>query len=126
MKASPHTAQAFERLFQGDAVSTQFRELGDDPGIGHLQIFQSRGAMMGASNPHPHYQIWATRSLPEIPVRETDAQREYLRAHGKCLLCEYCRLEGDKICALWPRTLRSSQSMRLVWRAVSIISGPSG
>jgi UDPglucose--hexose-1-phosphate uridylyltransferase len=52
--------------------------------------------MMGASNPHPHCQIWATRSLPEFPTRETDAQREYLRALGKCLLCEYCRLEEEQ------------------------------
>lgn len=76
--------------------ANQFRELGDDPGIGYVQIFENRGALMGASNPHPHCQIWATRSLPEIPTRETDAQREYLRAHGKCLLCKYCRLEEEQ------------------------------
>ncbi len=34
--------------------------------------------------------------LPEIPTRETDAQREYLRAHRKCLLCEYCSLEEEQ------------------------------
>src|SRR5208283_4123092 len=38
----------------------QFRELGNLENIGHVQIFENRGAMMGASNPHPHCQIWAT------------------------------------------------------------------
>ena len=40
------------------------------PQINHVQIFENRGAMMGASNPHPHCQIWATHSVPEIPGKE--------------------------------------------------------
>src|SRR5882672_4774981 len=43
----------------------QFRDLGARPEINHVQIFENRGAMMGASNPHPHCQIWATHSVPE-------------------------------------------------------------
>ncbi len=43
------------------------------PEINHVQIFENRGEMMGASNPHPHCQIWATASIPEQPARELEA-----------------------------------------------------
>ncbi|MGA2101723.1 MAG: UDP-glucose--hexose-1-phosphate uridylyltransferase [Candidatus Sulfotelmatobacter sp.] len=71
----------------------QFRELGSLENINHVQIFENRGAMMGASNPHPHCQIWATYSIPEAPAKELLAQRAYLQSHGKCLLCDYTALE---------------------------------
>src|SRR5262249_23700982 len=38
----------------------QFNDLGSREWVQHVQIFENRGAMMGASNPHPHCQIWAT------------------------------------------------------------------
>jgi UDPglucose--hexose-1-phosphate uridylyltransferase len=71
----------------------QFRELGGLEEIRHVQIFENRGAMMGASNPHPHCQIWATSSIPEEPSKELAAQHAYLRAHNRCLLCDYVALE---------------------------------
>jgi UDPglucose--hexose-1-phosphate uridylyltransferase len=48
---------------------------------------------MGASNPHPHCQIWATASIPEVPAKELCCQQSYLTSHGLCLLCDYCKLE---------------------------------
>ena len=71
----------------------QFRELGDMAGIHHVQIFENRGAMMGASNPHPHCQIWATASIPEAPSKELVSQGAYYRASERCLLCDYIELE---------------------------------
>lgn len=71
----------------------QFRELGSLGEISHVQIFENRGAMMGASNPHPHCQIWATASIPEAPTKELTAQRAYRQAHNTCLLCDYIALE---------------------------------
>jgi UDPglucose--hexose-1-phosphate uridylyltransferase len=72
----------------------QFRELSGLDSINHVQIFENRGTMMGASNPHPHCQIWATCSIPQEPTKELIAQRAYLRTHGTCLLCDYWALEG--------------------------------
>lgn len=72
----------------------QFRELGGLPGINYVQIFENRGAMMGASNPHPHCQVWATASVPGEPSKELATQRAYLKAHSQCLLCDYVALEG--------------------------------
>jgi UDPglucose--hexose-1-phosphate uridylyltransferase len=71
----------------------QFRELGAMQNINHVQIFENRGAMMGASNPHPHCQIWATWSLPEVPAKESAAQAGYYGSSGRCLLCDYVALE---------------------------------
>jgi UDPglucose--hexose-1-phosphate uridylyltransferase len=76
--------------------TNQFVELNARPGIGHVQIFENRGALMGASNPHPHCQVWATRSLPEAPARELVTQKNYLHKHGSCLLCDYLALEGSQ------------------------------
>ena len=71
----------------------QFRELGGLETINHVQIFENRGAMMGASNPHPHCQIWATHSIPQEPSKELAGQRNYMRSHNSCLLCDYLSLE---------------------------------
>ncbi len=74
----------------------QFRELGEMAQINHVQIFENRGAMMGASNPHPHCQIWATCSIPDIPAKEVACQASYLDQHRSCLLCDYVRLEDQQ------------------------------
>lgn len=74
----------------------QFRELGGLESINHVQIFENRGAMMGASNPHPHCQAWATASIPDEPAKELAAQGAYLHSHGTCLLCDYIALEQEQ------------------------------
>jgi UDPglucose--hexose-1-phosphate uridylyltransferase len=71
----------------------QFRELGALKTINHVQIFENRGAMMGASNPHPHCQIWATASLPVEPRKELAAQHSYFKGNKRCLLCDYVDVE---------------------------------
>jgi UDPglucose--hexose-1-phosphate uridylyltransferase len=72
------------------------RELSVVPGIQHVQVFENRGEMMGASNPHPHCQIWATSTIPEAPSRELAAQKTYLNKHQSCLLCDYIALEDTQ------------------------------
>jgi UDPglucose--hexose-1-phosphate uridylyltransferase len=72
----------------------EFRQLGARENIRHVQIFENRGTMMGASNPHPHGQIWATASIPEAPAKELAAQGDYLRLRKRCLLCDYLELEN--------------------------------
>lgn len=74
----------------------QFRELGGRPEIKHVQIFENRGATMGASNPHPHCQIWATASIPEAAGKELAAQQAYRQAHQGCLLCDYAAVEEQQ------------------------------
>ena len=79
-----------------DVWVEQYQELGALPQIGYVQIFENRGAMMGASNPHPHGQIWATEHLPLNVAREQDAQAEYFAANGRTLLADYLALELEE------------------------------
>ena len=76
-----------------DQWAAQATELGAMPEIHYVQIFENRGAMMGASNPHPHCQIWATEHLPDEPSLELAAQQTYFAAHGQTLLAAYLELE---------------------------------
>src|SRR5271156_5081663 len=79
-----------------DVWSREFESLSKISWIRYIQIFENRGAMMGASNPHPPGQIWASASLPNLPARELDSFREYSNAKGTCLLCDYLRIELER------------------------------
>jgi UDPglucose--hexose-1-phosphate uridylyltransferase len=59
-----------------------------------VQLFENRGAMMGASNPHPHGQLWAGSALPNEPAKEERSQADYLAEHGLPLLVDYVQLEA--------------------------------
>jgi UDPglucose--hexose-1-phosphate uridylyltransferase len=76
-----------------DLWTGQYLELGARDDIGYVQIFENRGAVMGCSNPHPHGQIWASRSMPTIPAAEQRRQSEYREENGECLLCRYVKRE---------------------------------
>jgi UDPglucose--hexose-1-phosphate uridylyltransferase len=76
-----------------DVWVAQYVELGQMEKIKWVQIFENRGAMMGASNPHPHGQIWANSHLPNEAVKEVTAQTDYKLKRHTCLLCDYMKLE---------------------------------
>ncbi|MBN2049850.1 MAG: UDP-glucose--hexose-1-phosphate uridylyltransferase [Spirochaetales bacterium] len=83
-----------------DAWTEEYRLHGADESINYVTIFENRGEMMGASNPHPHCQIWANETVPPIPGKKTWYQMEYLQYHGSNLLLDYCELErkaGERI-----------------------------
>jgi UDPglucose--hexose-1-phosphate uridylyltransferase len=83
-----------------DAWTREYSEIGGLDWIKYVQIFENRGAMMGASNPHPHGQIWATDFIPDEPGAETAAQRDHLAGSGRCLLCGYVEAEraaGERV-----------------------------
>ena len=89
-----------EAVVQGWVDQTQ--ELGRSDQIAYVQIFENKGAMMGASNPHPHNQIWASSHIPNEPAKETYAMQEYLDQHASCLICSYLQFEngsGDRTVA---------------------------
>ncbi len=71
-------------------------ELGCDPRIRSVQIFENRGAMMGCSNPHPHGQIWANENLPNELAQEVVAFKDYRKLHHTTLLQDYLQLELTK------------------------------
>jgi UDPglucose--hexose-1-phosphate uridylyltransferase len=86
-----------------DVWGDEYAELGALPGIRHVQIFENCGAMMGASNPHPHGQIWAEEKIPNEPAKEAACQLRHREERHSCLLCDYLDLE-------------TRENERIVWK----------
>jgi len=83
-----------------DAWADEVARLGGRDDIGHVQVFENKGAMMGCSNPHPHCQVWATAHVPTAALRRAAGQRRYQEEHGRDLLgdcLERERREGERI-----------------------------
>jgi UDPglucose--hexose-1-phosphate uridylyltransferase len=78
----------------------QWQDLSQRPDIGAVTMFENRGAMMGASNPHPHGQIWATSSVPHELSIEVTRQSDHFAKHGSPLLVDYVARElatGERV-----------------------------
>ena len=71
----------------------QTQQLGALDFVKFVQVFENKGAAMGASNPHPHCQVWASEHVPTEAAKEVRSQADYLRVHSACLLCDYLALE---------------------------------
>ncbi len=82
--------EAIERVIE--VWTSQYAELGADPRISHVQIFENRGAAMGASSPHPHGQVWATEHVPMHVQRE----QERLGA-APTLIADYIAGEDERV-----------------------------
>jgi UDPglucose--hexose-1-phosphate uridylyltransferase len=79
---------------------TEFAQLGLDPKINNVQIFENKGKMMGNSNPHPHCQIWAQSSIPMEVTKETKNFKKYFDLKKRTILSDYLKLElklGERI-----------------------------
>lgn len=83
-----------------DLWASQFVELAEEHAW--IQVFENRGAAMGASNPHPHGQIWAGAALPNEPRKEDREQHLYFEENGAPLLLDYIQQEagGERIVAV--------------------------
>ncbi len=79
-----------------DTWIEQYLEIGNKDFISYVQIFENRGSVMGASNPHPHGQIWANEHIPDIPATEDRMQKDYFNNHGTALLEDYVKEEREK------------------------------
>ena len=96
---SPRHDLTISRMSQAEASHVvqawreQFNELDQDERFNHVQIFENRGELMGASNPHPHCQIWANATVPNIPERELDSFLGHYNSRQSCLLCDYLSSE---------------------------------
>ncbi len=79
-----------------DTWASQYETLGDRPDIHAVTIFENRGAMMGASSPHPHGQVWANQTIPNELAREVAFQDAHFADVGRCLLCDYVEIELER------------------------------
>jgi UDPglucose--hexose-1-phosphate uridylyltransferase len=71
----------------------QWCELSARPDIAAVTLFENRGEMMGASNPHPHGQLWASSIIPDEQQREATQQAAYYQTHQRALLLDYAHEE---------------------------------
>nr|WP_294299919.1 UDP-glucose--hexose-1-phosphate uridylyltransferase [uncultured Chryseobacterium sp.] len=76
-----------------DVWQQQYEELGSLDYIGHVQIFENKGQMMGCSNPHPHGQIWAQSSIPSIISKTQENLKKYFERNGTSMLEDYVKKE---------------------------------
>src|SRR5260370_25685188 len=76
-----------------DTWVEQHGALGANPAINYVQIFENRGAMMGATIPHPPCQIWSRHGLPSEVAKEQASQLAWRQARSASRLCEFARLE---------------------------------
>lgn len=76
-----------------DLWTAQYADLGSRDFIHYVQIFENKGQMMGCSNPHPHGQIWAQRTIPDEPARETLQMQHHYAQHHRSLLTDYLAQE---------------------------------
>jgi UDPglucose--hexose-1-phosphate uridylyltransferase len=68
-----------------------------------VQVFENKGSAMGASNPHPHGQVWASDFIPNEPAKEDKHQRAYFEQHHSPLLIDYAAREierGERVVTL--------------------------
>jgi len=76
-----------------DVWALEYAELGKEKFINYVQIFENKGELMGCSNPHPHGQIWAQKSIPVEPAKEQKQFLNYYKKENKSLLKQYLAAE---------------------------------
>ncbi|RKY59003.1 MAG: galactose-1-phosphate uridylyltransferase [Candidatus Neomarinimicrobiota bacterium] len=82
----------------------QYQELSKE--YNWVQIFENKGDIMGASNPHPHGQIWSGNFIPTQVDKENFFLEKYYRDHSEPLLLAY----ADKELLLKERIVCSNES----------------
>lgn len=96
---APHHSLSMAEMTQAQIASIiacwseQSAELGAK--YAHVQIFETKGAMLGASSPHPHGQLWASDYLPQEIATEDRTQATWLRDHGAPMLLQLAEREAD-------------------------------
>ena len=96
---SPNHSLTLPLMGVGDIIEVinlwqkEYSDLGSDPNINHVQIFENKGAIMGCSNPHPHGQIWAQRSIPQEVEKKVVRQKSYWDKNNSSLLGDYLKQE---------------------------------
>lgn len=79
-----------------DAWTAETRALSETGTLASVQIFENRGDAMGASNPHPHCQIWANETVPDELAPEVRRQQAHSERTGRAMLLDYADLEETR------------------------------
>ncbi len=66
----------------------RYLELGANPEVKYVLVFENRGEAVGVTLHHPHGQIYAFPYVPPVVERELAAWRAHRQRTGRCLLCD--------------------------------------
>jgi UDPglucose--hexose-1-phosphate uridylyltransferase len=73
----------------------QYEELGSQPDVKHVLVFENKGEVVGVSNPHPHCQIYATNFIFKTIEIEAAASRRYYEENKRVLFQDIIKSERD-------------------------------
>ncbi|MCL6294836.1 UDP-glucose--hexose-1-phosphate uridylyltransferase [Jejuia spongiicola] len=96
---SPDHSKSLADMHKKDIVKVvkiwqkEYKLLGEDKMINHVQIFENKGSVMGCSNPHPHGQIWSQSTLPNEVKKKNNQQEAYYSKNKSSLLGDYLNQE---------------------------------
>jgi len=82
------------------AWQAQYRELGAEPDVSSVLIFENKGEVVGVSNPHPHCQIYATNFVWKTFETEVLAGARHFAETGRILFQDVLdseRADGRRI-----------------------------
>jgi UDPglucose--hexose-1-phosphate uridylyltransferase len=66
----------------------RYDELGRRDDVAYVLIFENKGAVVGATLPHPHGQIYAYPDVPPRVASTLQVARQHLQRTGRCVACE--------------------------------------
>jgi UDPglucose--hexose-1-phosphate uridylyltransferase len=69
-------------------LKLQFEELGKLGNVENVLIFENKGKETGASNPHPHGQIYATPFIPKNIQNILTSYKLFKEENNECLMCK--------------------------------------
>src|SRR4029078_5225246 len=73
----------------------QYHGRGDRPEVRHVLAFETKGEVVGVSNPHPHAQIYATNFVFRATEVEAQAGADHIAEHGRALFHDIISAEEE-------------------------------
>ena len=96
---SPNHSLTMPQMDESEIVSIiklwqkEYKDLGSKENINNIQIFENKGESMGCSNPHPHGQIWAQKSIPTEILKKQNNFKKFYENNNQSMLLAYIKKE---------------------------------
>ena len=96
---SPNHSLTMSQMDESEIVSIiklwqkEYKDLGSIENINNIQIFENKGESMGCSNPHPHGQIWAQKSIPTEILKKQNNFKKFYKNNNQSMLLAYIKKE---------------------------------
>ena len=96
---SPNHSLTMPQMDESEIVSIiklwqkEYKDLGSLKSINNIQIFENKGESMGCSNPHPHGQIWAQKSIPTEILKKQNNFKKFYKNNNQSMLLNYIKKE---------------------------------